>query len=72
MDCNDDDFKNFLQKVNKLENIIEKQLDYREFNSILRDKFNIDIKNVDIEYNKLLIKKVTENLIHEKIFNLIN
>tara|TARA_B110000211_G_C13948777_1_gene495142 strand:+ start:635 stop:856 length:222 start_codon:yes stop_codon:yes gene_type:complete len=72
MDNNDIDFNNFLEKVTKLENIIENQMDNRDFNAILYSRFNIRIENIDTEYNKLLIRKITENLINEQIFNLID
>lgn len=72
MDINDIDFKIFLKKVTKLENIIKNQMDNRDFNTILNNKFNISIENIDTEYNKLLLRKITENLINEQIFNLID
>ena len=72
MDNNDIDFNNFLEKVTKLENIIENQMDNRDFNAILYSRFNIRIENIDTQYNKLLIRKITENLINEQIFNLID
>jgi len=72
MDINDIDFNKFLEKVTKLENIIENQMDNRDFNAILYSRFNIRIENIDTEYNKLLIRKITENLINEQIFNLID
>lgn len=72
MDNNEIDFIKFLENVNKLENIIKNQMSDRKFDALLYKRFNISIDNVDKEYNKLLLRKVTENLIHEKIFNLIN
>jgi|TARA_B110000879_G_C10730580_1_gene340196 protein tyrosine/serine phosphatase len=72
MDADNQTFKLFLNKVTKLENIIKNRMDEREFNTILYNKFNISIENIDAEYNKLLVRKVTENLIHENILNLIN
>ena len=72
MDADSQNFKLFLNKVTKLENIIKNRMDEREFNTILYNKFNISIENIDAEYNKLLVRKVTENLIHENILNLIN
>ena len=72
MDADSQTFKLFLNKVTKLENIIKNRMDEREFNTILYNKFNISIENIDAEYNKLLVRKVTENLIHENILNLIN
>ena len=72
MDNDNQSFKLFLNKVTKLENIIKNRMDEREFNKILYNKFNISIENIDAEYNKLLVRKVTENLIHENILNLIN
>ena len=72
MDADNQTFKHFLNKVTKLENVIKNRMDEREFNTILYNKFNISIENIDAEYNKLLVRKVTENLIHENILNLIN
>ena len=67
MDADNQTFKLFLNKVTKLENVIKTRMDEREFNTLLYNKFNISIENIDAEYNKLLVRKVTENLIHEKL-----
>tara|TARA_B110000211_G_scaffold204842_1_gene238727 strand:- start:3588 stop:3815 length:228 start_codon:yes stop_codon:yes gene_type:complete len=72
MDADNQTFKHFLNKVTKLENVIKNRMDEREFNTLLYNKFNISIENIDAEYNKLLVRKVTENLIHENILNLIH
>jgi len=72
MDADNQTFKLFLNKVTKLENVIKTRMDEREFNTLLYNKFNISIENIDAEYNKLLVRKVTENLIHENILNLIH
>uniref|UniRef100_A0A6C0B397 Uncharacterized protein n=1 Tax=viral metagenome TaxID=1070528 RepID=A0A6C0B397_9ZZZZ len=68
----DPEFKTFLKRVTKLENIIKNQLSYRNFNTTIYAKFNISIENIDEQYNKLLHEKVAENLINDKIFNLID
>ena len=72
MDFTDTDFLDFLDKVNKLENYVKRHFYDREFQNILYKKYYIDIKHADDEYNKLLIKKITEHLIHDKIFYLLN
>lgn len=72
MDLNNIDFLAFLETVNKLETVIRNKIQTREFNTILYRKFNIRIENIDKEYNKLLLQKVTENLINEKILKLID
>ena len=72
MDLNNIDFLAFLETVNKLETVIKNKIQTREFNTILYRKFNIRIENIDKEYNKLLLQKVTENLINEKILKLID
>lgn len=71
MDEIDLDFNQFLRKVDKLENIINKSVKNKEITSSLLKKYGICIDGIDCEYRQLLIDKLLEDLINNEIFYLI-
>jgi len=71
MDVNDLNFNNFLQKVNKLENIINNNIKDKEIAMFLYRKTGLYINGIDSGYRELLVEKLLEDLINNEIFYLI-